>query len=205
MRNLPGICNENWPMTPASHARHWLTLLPLLGLLGATYWLNQQVQPEAAKPDSRKRHDPDAIMENFSAVRMNELGVPRFVINAKKMLHYPDNDSTTLEVPRITMLSAERPAIHIIAKRGNVSSRGDELFLYDDVEVLREASARQNELTLQTEYLHIIPDLDWAETDHPVTIVDVRNTVHAIGLAMDNQARTLKLLSQVRSVHVPSK
>ena len=96
-------------------------------------------------------------------------------------------------------------AIHIIAKRGNVSSRGDELFLYDDVEVLREASARQNELTLQTEYLHIIPDLDWAETDHPVTIVDVRNTVHAVGLAMDNQARTLKLLSQVRSVHVPSK
>lgn len=192
-------------MTIASRARYWLPLLPLLSLLGATYWLNQQVQPEPDKPDSSKRHDPDAIMENFSAVKMNEQGVPHFVMNARKMLHYPDDDSTTLEVPRLTALSADRPAIHTIARRGNVSSRGDELFLYDDVEVLREASATQNELTLQTEYLHVIPDLDWAETHYPVTIVDIRNTVHAIGLAMDNHARTLKLLSQVRSVHIPSK
>jgi len=31
-------------MTLASRARYWLPLLPLLVLLGATYWLNQQVQ-----------------------------------------------------------------------------------------------------------------------------------------------------------------
>lgn len=190
-------------MTIASRARHWLPLLPLLGLLGATYWLNQQVQPEPARPDSNKRHDPDAIMENFSAVKMNEQGAPHFIMNAKKMLHYPDDDSTTLEVPRITVLSADRPAIHTIAKRGIVSSKGNELFLYDDVEVLREASAKQSELTLQTEYLHVIPDLDWAETDRAVTVVDARNTIHAIGMVMDNKARTLKLLSQVKSVHAP--
>lgn len=192
-------------MTFASRARYWLPLFPMLGLLGVTYWLNQQVQPELAKPDSSKRHDPDAIMENFSAIRLNELGAPRFIMAAKKMQHYPDDDSTTLEVPRLTTLSAENPAIHIVARQGIVSSRGDEVFLHHDVEVLREASAQQEELTLHTEYLHIIPDRDWADTDHAVTIVDAYNTVHAIGLEMDNKARTLKLLSQVRSEHVPSK
>lgn len=192
-------------MTIASRARHWLPLLPLLCLLGATYWLNQQVRPDSAKPDNGKEHAPDAIMENFSAVKMNEQGAPHFIVNAKKMLHYPDDDSTALEVPRITTLSASRPAIHTIARRGTVSGKGDELFLYDDVEVLREASAEQSELTLQTEYLHIVPDLDWAETDRAVTLVDARNTIHAIGLVMDNKARTLKLLSQVRSVHVHGK
>jgi lipopolysaccharide export system protein LptC len=191
-------------MTLASRARYWLPLLPLLGLLGVTYWLNQQVQPEAAKPDASKRHDPDAIMENFSAVKFNVQGKPRFIMAAKKMQHYPDDDSTTLEVPRLTTLSAKQPAIHVIARRGTVSSRGDEVFLHDDVEVLREASADREELTLQTDFLHVVPDRDWADTDRPVTIVDAHNTIHAIGLEMDNNARTLKLLSQVRSEHVPT-
>jgi lipopolysaccharide export system protein LptC len=192
-------------MTFSSRARYWLPLLPLFGLLGATYWLNQQVQPEPAAPDSSKRHDPDAIIENFSATKLNEQGVPRFIMAAKIMLHYPDDDSTTLEVPRITMLSAEHPTIHAIAKHGTVSSKGDEIFLHDEVEVLREASARQDELSLQTEYLHIIPDQNLTNTDRAVTIVDAHNTVHAIGMEMNSETRTLKLLSQVRSEHVPAK
>jgi lipopolysaccharide export system protein LptC len=192
-------------MSFSSRARYWLPLLPLFGLLGATYWLNLQVQPQAAKPDSSKRHDPDAIIENFSATKLNEQGVPSFIMVAKKMLHYPDDDSTTLEAPRITMLSAEHPAIHASAKSGMVSSKGDEIFLHDDVEVLRDASAKQDQLSLQTEYLHVIPDQNLTDTDRAVTIVEDHTTVHAIGMEMNSETRTLKLLSQVRSEHVPAK
>ena len=192
-------------MSFSSRARYWLPLLPLFGLLGATYWLNLQVQPQAAKPDSSKRHDPDAIIENFSATKLNEQGVPSFIMVAKKMLHYPDDDSTTLEAPRITMLSAEHPAIHASAKSGMVSSKGDEIFLHDDVEVLRDASAKQDQLSLQTEYLHVIPDQNLTDTDRAITIVEDHTTVHAIGMEMNSETRTLKLLSQVRSEHVPAK
>jgi len=192
-------------MSFSSRARYWLPLLPLFGLLGATYWLNLQVQPQAAKPDSSKRHDPDAIIENFSAIKLNEQGVPSFIMVAKKMLHYPDDDSTTLEAPRITMLSAEHPAIHASAKRGTISSKGDEIFLHDDVEVLRDASAKQDQLSLQTEYLHVIPDQNLTDTDRAITIVEDHTTVHAIGMEMNSETRTLKLLSQVRSEHVPAK
>jgi len=192
-------------MTFSSRVRYWLPLLPVLGLLAVTYWLNQQVQQEVAKPDANKRHDPDAVMENFSAVKMNQQGVPRFIVTAKKMLHYPDDDSTVLDTPRLTTLTAGRPPIHTFAQRGVVSTKGDEVFLYDNVNVVREASADQEELTLLTEYLHIIPEKDLANTDRAVTIVDAHNTTHAIGLEMDNNARTLKLLAQVRSEHVPIK
>ena len=192
-------------MTFSSRARYWLPLLPLIGLLGITYWLNQQVQPEPGASDSSKRHDPDAIVENFSATRLNERGLPSFIMSAKKMLHYPDDDSTMLEEPRITMLSAEHPAIHASARRGTVSSKGDEIFLNDDVEVLREASAKQDLLALQTEYLHIIPDKNLTNTDRAVTIVEDHTTVHAIGMEMNSETRILKLLSQVRSDHVPNK
>lgn len=192
-------------MTFASRVRYWLPLLPLLGLLALSYWLNQQVQPEAAKPDNRKRHDPDAIMENFSAVKMNEQGVPRFIMSAKKLRHFSDDDSTEVDTPRLTTLSAERPPIHTYAQRGLVSSKGDEVFLHDDVRVIREAGADQEELTLLTEYLHVLPNQDLASTDRPVTIVGAHDTTRAIGLEMDNNARTLRLLAQVRSEHVPVK
>jgi lipopolysaccharide export system protein LptC len=192
-------------MSFSSRARYWLPLVPLFGLLGATYWLNQQVLPEPAKPDSSKRHDPDAIVENFSATRLNEQGEPGFIMAATKMLHYPDDDSTALEAPRITLLATGQPAIHATANSGTISSKGDEVFLHDAVKVLREASAKQEELTLQTEYLHIIPDRNLADTDRAVTIVDAHDIVHATGMEMDNKTRILKLLSQVRSEHVPNK
>ncbi|MDH4235127.1 MAG: LPS export ABC transporter periplasmic protein LptC [Gallionella sp.] len=190
-------------MTFSSRARYWLPLLPLLGLLVFTYWLNHLARSEPPKPDTGKRHDPDAIIENFSAIKLNEQGTPQFIMAAKKMLHYPDDDSTVLEVPHLTSLSAERPAIHAIARRGIFSSKGDEVFLHEDVEVLREAGPAQNELRIQTEYLHFIPDKDLADTDRAVTILEARNTVRAKGLEMDNRARTLKLLAQVRSEHAP--
>ncbi|HCI13841.1 MAG: LPS export ABC transporter periplasmic protein LptC [Gallionellales bacterium GWA2_60_142] len=190
-------------MTLASRARYWLPLLPLLGLLGVTYWLDQQVRPEAAKETGPLRHDPDAVMENFSAVRMNEQGEPRFVMYAAKMQHYPDDDSTTLDAPRLTSLSVGKPTVHAVSRRAEVSGSGEEVFMHDDVEVLREASAGRGEMTLQTDYLRVLPDRNWADTDRPVAIFDARNTIHGVGLEMDNEARTLKLLSQVRSVHEP--
>jgi len=188
-----------------SRARNWLALLPLIGLLGATYWLNLQVQPGPPRADSSKRHDPDAIIENFSATNLNEQGSPSFILAANKLQHYPDDDSTTLEEPRITILSAENPAIHATAKYGTISSRGDEIFLRDDIRVNRDASARQDELTLKTEYLHIIPDRNLTETDRAVTVSDAHNTIRAVGLEMNSKTRILKLLSQVRSDNVPSK
>lgn len=181
--------------------RAWSALLPLLFLLAAAYWLNQQVQPLAAKPDSSKRHDPDFIVKNFSAATLNEQGTPRFMIAAKKMLHYPDDDSTHLEDPQLTSISPDRPALYASASNGSISGRGDEVFLRGNVRITRAASARQSELVFTTTYLHVIPDRELAETDQPVTIIDAHNRINAIGMQLDNKTRVIKLLAQVRSEH----
>ncbi|MBI3479801.1 MAG: LPS export ABC transporter periplasmic protein LptC [Nitrosomonadales bacterium] len=192
-------------MTFAARVRYWLPLLPLLGLLAASYWLNQQVLPEPPQPDSNKRHDPDAIVENFSATKLNAQGTPSFIMAAKKMLHYPDDNSTMLEAPHITLLPAGQPAMHATAQRGVVSRNGDEVLLHDNVEISREANAQHDALTVRTDYLHILPEQNLADTDHAVTIIEARNIVQAVGMKMDNNKRTLKLLSQVRSEHAPIK
>lgn len=191
-------------MTLASRVRPWLPLLPLLALLSATYWLNQQALPGPAKPESL-RHDPDAIVENFSATSLNEQGVPDFIMAATRLMHYPDDDSTTLDEPRITLLSPGQPAIHANAEHGSISSKGEDVYLRDNVKVLREASSQQGQLTLQTEYLHISPDQNLADTDRAVTIVDANNTVHATGMELNNKTRILNLLTRIRSEYVPNK
>lgn len=191
-------------MTLVARARYWWPVLPLLGLLGASYWLNQQVQPEAAKPDRSKAHAPDALINNFSALKLSELGVPRFILAAKQLRHYPDNDSTEVELPHLTTLSPDRSPLHTEARRGLVTSKGDEVLLHEQVKVWREGNASQSAMTLQTEYLRVIPERDWAETNQPVTLINPSTTVHAVGLEMDNQTHTIKLLAQVRSEHAPN-
>lgn len=186
--------------------RAWFTGLPLiLVLLGAAYWLNQQVQPLPPTPDSSKRHDPDFIVSKLVATTLNEQGKPRFVMAAKTMLHYPDNDSTYLESPELTSFDLDHPPTHTSANNGMVSGKGDEIFLRDNVKIVRSTSSNQRDITFTTTYLHVIPDRGWAETDQPVTMVDGRNIVNAVGMKFDNKARIVKLLAQVKSEYVSDK
>ena len=194
------------PLSMLDRLRAWSALLPLLLLLAAAYWLNLQVQPLPAKADHNKRHDPDFIVNNFSATTLNEQGTPRFMIAAKKMLHYPDDDTTLLEAPQLTSLLPNRPALYVSASNGSISGKGDEVFLRDEVKIIRAASGQsygrgQSELVFTTTYLRIIPDLDLADTDQAVTLTDAHTRINAVGMRLDNKARVIKLLSQVTSTH----
>lgn len=190
-------------MRITAKSRYWLPLLPLLALLAFVYWLDKQVQMEVTATVNNQRHDPDGIMDEFSGVKMDLQGMPSTYLSAKQMRHYPDHDTTELDLPRLTMLGAEHPPVHVTSLRGNVSSHGDEVIFRDNVVVTREPVGVQSAMTLRTEYLRVLPNQDWANTDKPVVLSDAYNTIHAIGLEMNNKTRILKLLSQVRSVHLP--
>lgn len=185
--------------------RSWLPLLPLLMLLGATYWLNLQVQSPAAGADKNLRHDPDYIIDNFTATTLDELGKVRFVMSAKKMVHYPDNDTTYLEAPQIVSLTTDRPPIRMSAQSGELSHKGDEIFLRDEVTIVRPAFARQSELTFKTDYLHVLPNKDTADSDRAVLLADARTTLNAIGMELDYKTHIVKFLSKVQTVYEPAR
>lgn len=181
----------------------WLPLIPLLLLLAGTYWLNQQVQPFVQKPDDRLRHDVDFTVENLSSVTLDENGHARYLMTTEKMWHYPDDDATYLDHPHFVSLHTNSPPIITSSITGKISSHGDEVFLYDEVTVNRLPDLEKDKLDFSTEYLHVIPDKDQADTDHPVTIVTARDTINAIGMTLDNNLQVAHLLSNVRATHVP--
>jgi lipopolysaccharide export system protein LptC len=192
-------------MTAAARARYWIVLLPLVALLGVTYWLNtqNQTEPPQATPDTR--FSIDALMENFSATKLDTQGLPHFIVSAKQMHHYPQDDSTTLEQPKLTTISNDGVSIHTTAKQGKISSKGGDIFLEGNVEMLRESSTQQAGLSLKTEYLHVVPEKYLITTDHAVTLNDANTTVNAVGMEMNYKLRTFNLHSHVKSVYVPAR
>lgn len=185
--------------------RSWLPLIPLLLLLGAAYWLSLQVQSPASGANKNLRHDPDYVIDNFTATTLDEHGKIRFVMSATKMWHYPDDDSTHLEIPRLASFTAEHPPLRMSAQNGEISRKGDEVFLRNEVIVVRPAYANKTELTVNTNYLHVIPGKDIANTDQPVTMADASTTLNAVGMELDNKAHTIKFLSHVKTVYEPVK
>ena len=56
---------------------------------------------------------------------------------------------------------------------------------------------------MTSETLRVIPKKGRAETDGPVTVEEPRGIIHAVGMAVDNEAHTIKLKSGVHGTLSP--
>lgn len=177
----------------------WLALILLALLAALTFWIDRTVQPPAPKRDGSTRHDPDYTVNNFSSSRTDQFGNPRYGLSGAEMRHYPDDDTTELDHPLFTQFSMKKPTIQAQGVRGLLSSNGENVYFMDNVKVVRAATPQKGELTILTEYLHIIPEQGILKTDKPVTILQAPRTVaHATGMELDKEERTLKLFNRVK-------
>lgn len=176
----------------------WYPAVLLLALAGVTFWLDQKVQPLPVPTDGSTRHDPDFIIDKFSAMRMNPDGSQRYAIRGVKMTHYPDDNSTHLDEPRFVHFDPETAPVRIKSDEALISRNGDDVFFLGNVHIVRDAYADQDPMSLTTEYLHLLPDQDLAETDKAVRMTQGATVVDSVGMRFDNAARTLDLLSKVR-------
>lgn len=177
----------------------WFPLALLAMLAALTFWIDRTVQPPQPKRDGSSRHDMDYKLNNFSTTKSDALGNPRYVLSAVELVHYPDDDSTQLVRPRFTQYTIGKPYTQIQGQRGQVSSNGENVYIQDQVKVVRAAEAGRGEMTLLTEYLHVMPDEEIAKTDRPVSILQApRTVIRATGMEFDKKQRILKLGGRVR-------
>ena len=181
----------------------WFPFLLLAGLAALTFWLDRMVQLAPGAPQALSRHDPDYMVDKLKAARTNENGIVIYTLDAERMIHYPDDDTTHLTAPRFVSLRAKQAPVTITAREGLVSSNGENVYFKNDVKVTRAAYADRSEMVMRTTYLHIIPDDNIARTDQPVTIQDAAAVVHAVGLELNNETRVLRLFSNVRGTYDP--
>ena len=173
-----------------------LGLMLVLALL--TFWLDRAVRDEASHP-SLRRHDPDYLVHNFSSTSFNRLGRVETTITASKMLHYPDDDSTELLQPRVMQEKPSEPRFTVSADRGVLAREGDEIFLYDNVLLVREPDEIHPGTRMTTTFLHVLRDRSIVRTDREVTIVEGRRSISGRGLEYNNDSRELLLRSDVKA------
>lgn len=175
-------------------------LLPIMLMLflGAlTLWLRITMEAPAKIGSGHDRHDPDAIIDNFTVTRLDERGAAQYTLTASRMLHFADDDSTELAAPQVVKLG-EGPTVTITAERGTVTRDGAEAFFHGNVLVVRAATTEREELRVSTDYLHVLAEKNIARTDRAVTITEGRSVLSGVGMEFDENARRFALFSQVR-------
>lgn len=175
-----------------------LLILSVIALL--SYWINISVQPVRPKPDGALRHDPDYIVSNFISTQTDKTGALRYKLQSKEMKHFPDDDSTLLRKPVYTQFVQDKSYLQVEGLIGDVSSNGEDIKLYKNVKVTRAPYGDKQEMTLETDYLNILPNEDLVLTQRPVVIRQAPNTVvYANGMVYEKQKLTVTLLNKVRA------
>lgn len=167
--------------------------LVLLGALAAgSYWLAEQARLSDASAKG-KRHEPDYWIERFGLTRMDEEGHGRYTISSARLVHYPDDDSTTLAQPRLVSLTPDKPRVNMRANEARISSDGERVDLIGDVEIRRAATGDSAEIVMRSPALLVLPEQDIARTDQPVEMIQGATRVAGRGLDFDNGKRYLQL------------
>jgi lipopolysaccharide export system protein LptC len=175
-------------------------LLLMLTLALLSFWLERLVREEP-QPPAKRRHDPDYMVEGFNLVEYNRAGMPVSNLSAAKMLHFPDDDSTDLVAPRAVQTKPAEPRLSLSADRGTLSQDGNEMFLYDNVLMLRAGTASLPGSELRTNFLHVVSQRSLVRSDREVQITEPGRSLSARGMEYDNEAGLLTLYAQVRGVY----
>ena len=178
----------------------WLPLAALSLLVVLTLWLNQLVQAPTARADGSKRHDPDLIVENFNARKLGNDGRVLYTLAARKMVHYPDDDSALLETVQVEAFEPRQPRMMITADHGRLEQGGESVLIEGNVVIVRDADAQTQSARVTTDKLLVLPDAGIARTQSEVTLESPTARAVAQGFEFDNRAGTIHT-GRVRAVY----
>jgi lipopolysaccharide export system protein LptC len=177
----------------------WSPVILLLALAILTWWLDTRVRTPTTQLDGAVKDDPDFYIEGFKAVRMNPDGTPRYELTGKRLTHYTDSGGSRLESPSLLYHDYERAPLTVSADTAEVEGSGENVYFRGNVTIARPGFDTNPPLGLATRYLHVVPDVEIATTDQPVTVTRGNSTARSVGLEFDNKAGTIRLLSTVQA------
>ena len=180
-------------------------LLLMLALAGLTFWLERTVREEEGAHPSQRRHDPDYVVDNLTHTRFDLQGKVESTLTAAKMLHYPDDDSTDLIAPHVVQTKPNQPRVTLSAERGALSQDGEEIFLYDNVLLVREGGPERYETRMRTSFMHVVQAHSIIRTDRDVVITEEDRVLSGRGMEYRNDTKELFLRERVRGRFEPSK
>jgi lipopolysaccharide export system protein LptC len=186
----------------SSRPTTWLPFGVLVVIVAMTWWLDLLVQAPPRGPDAKARHDPDMVVNRFSAIRYGLDGAVHQTLNAARMVHYPDDDSAELTQLVFVAFEPGQPRLTVTSDRGRLLDNGKEVWFEGNVVLNREAAGRAEAITAHTERMQVLPDEKIARTTSEIVIESPSGRVVASGAEFNNEAKTMRL-NKVRAVYQP--
>ena len=130
----------------------------IIVLVGITAWMQSDLLDESTNEQQliTDNHDPDYYIENFTAVGMDTDGNRQYVLEAERMVHFPDDDTSLLDKPHVIQYESERSPTHIYSETGWISADGDEVILTGNVRVIRGRDSTGSGGVTTTDKLNIV-------------------------------------------------
>ena len=174
----------------------------LFALATLSWWALTITDPSTKTLFTTSKEGPDQFMEKFISTTMNEKGEPKHQLVAERLLHYPNEEHSNLELPVMTFFKPDGDAWVANASKGRVTDEGNEVFLLGDVNVTRPMPY-DSRVIIDTKNLHIQLDKDIAQTSETVIVQQGSDLLVSIGMYAHFTQGEIDLLSHVRGMYVP--
>ena len=167
----------------------WVPVVVVLLLAMVTTWLWRVVEEGGAWGEKSVRHVPDLIMSHFSALQLGENGQIRYTLDASKMVHYPDDDTSHFETVLFTSYESSGPPVDVRSERAVRSEPRDEVVFTGHVVVTRQPTPEEPQTVMTTSILTAYPQRGIEKTDQPVVVTYGQDRLLANSMIVDNKTK----------------
>lgn len=181
------------------------TWTAVIMLAGASWWLARDHKPDDSSPIVREGpREVDYYLRRLRATTMDNNGLPARTLTVQELRHFPDDDTTGLTEPRLTVHQDRKPPWEILSDSGWVSSDGALVLLNGKVHITREEGDDTRPVRIDTRNLRVQPYADYAETDEKVRVRSRKDRIDATGMqAWFRSPARIKFLADVKGYYAP--
>lgn len=179
--------------------------LILIGLILLGTWYTWQQLARPINPLAMQ-HEFDSYATDVILFHTDTTGNLYDQLKTPLSTHYPSDDSIALSKPLFNLFLKNDETWELSASYGKLKENNDLLQLWDNVKLDQKKGTRKTPTsTLTTSTLTINLKEKTADTSAPVTITQINQVIHAIGLHADFTSKTIQLLSHVKGQLKPTK
>ncbi len=182
-------------------------ILFLVAGVAFSIWLNEVIERKSRFVEQVYSQSlPDYYIKEFVVQGTDETGAPKFQLSAKLMNHYASDDHADLIEPQMKFYTKNNgPEWKVRSQTGRIDSGGNNISLYGEVTLFREAFGNKPPVSIVTRDIHFSPKSNTIHTENFVEYTAGQNKILGEGLKANLNKSNIKLLNKTKGRYVPSK
>jgi lipopolysaccharide export system protein LptC len=131
-------------------------------------------------------------------VKIGADGNPKIRMRGAKLIHHPQDDSSTVLQPVVVSYSGQRQPMTLRSDRLIVNGDRSQLHFHDNVKMEKPEARGNDTLFVESQYLLALPNRDLVTTTKKATLTLGYSTLSGVGMIADNVHQTLSFQSEVK-------